>query len=176
MKNSSLVLLAVTFFLVSAASFDSGRKPGQAVLDTRNMTQVGIIVEDIGKASERWAGLFGVPVPKASVAGGHESRPTRYRGEPASAKAKLAFIRIDNLVIELIEPMGGRSTWQEHLDKYGTSMHHIAFQVEGIDQVIGEFEDYGIPMIQTGGWDGGAYAYMDASKHMGAIIELLESY
>ncbi len=171
-----MVLLAVAIFLISAASFDSGRKENKAILDTRNMTQVGIIVEDIEEAKKMWAGLFGLPVPKTVVAEGHESRPTLYKGKHSSAKAKLAFIWIDNLAIELIEPMGGKSTWQEHLDKYGNSVHHIAFKIEGIDHVIGEFEDYGIPLIQTGGFEGGAYAYMDASEHMGAIIELLVSY
>jgi hypothetical protein len=38
------------------------------------------------------------------------------------------------------------------------------------------FEDNGIPMIQQGGWDTGEYSYMDGTKNLALIIELLEHY
>jgi methylmalonyl-CoA/ethylmalonyl-CoA epimerase len=83
---------------------------------------------------------------------------------------------MDNLQIELIQPLGGKSTWQDFLDKYGEGIHHIAFQVKNIDGIEKKFELQGMPTIQNGGWDGGAYSYIDASENLGCILELLENF
>jgi len=109
------------------------------------------------------------------VAESHFSRPTRYRGNPSDAKAKLAFFAMDNLQIELIQPLGGKSTWQEFLDNNGEGIHHIAFSVKNIDGVEKQFELQGMATVQNGGWDGGAYSYIDASKNLGCMVELLEN-
>jgi len=117
-----------------------------------------------------------VKVPEVSVAESNSSRPTLYRGVPSDAKAKLAFFSMDNLQIELIQPLGGKSTWQEFLDTYGEGIHHIAFEVKGIDGIEKRFELQGNPTVQRGGWDGGAYSYIDASKDLGCVLELLENF
>ena len=83
---------------------------------------------------------------------------------------------MDNLQIELIQPLGGKSTWQDYLNTYGEGIHHIAFEVKGIDGVEKRFELQGNPTVQRGGWDGGAYSYVDASKDLGCMLELLENY
>ena len=81
-----------------------------------------------------------------------------------------------NLQIELIQPLGGKSTWQEFLDKNGEGIHHIAFSVKNINGVEKKFELQGMPTVQNGGWDGGAYSYIDASESLGCILELLENF
>ena len=113
---------------------------------------------------------------EVSIAESHFSKPTRYKGNPSDAKAKLVFFAMDNLQIELIQPLGGESTWQEFLDKNGEGIHHIAFAVKNIDGVEKQFELQGMPTVMNGGWDGGAYSYIDASENLGCILELLESY
>jgi len=97
-------------------------------------------------------------------------------GNPSDAKAKLAFFSMENLQIELIQPLGGKSTWQEFLDKNGEGIHHIAFQVKDINGKEKEFRMLNMPTLQSGGWDGGAYSYIDGSKEIGCILELLENY
>ena len=148
----------------------------EPVIAAKRVAQVAIVVKDVDKARKAWAQLLGVEVPEISIAEGHFSRPTLYRGSPSDAKAKLAFFAMDNLQIELIEPMGGKSTWQDYLDTYGEGIHHIAFVVKGIDGVEKRFEMLGNPTVQRGGWDGGAYSYIDASKDLGCMLELLENY
>lgn len=143
---------------------------------SKKVTQVAIVVKDIDKARIAWAQMLGVKAPDVSVAESHFSRPTLYMGNPSDAKANLAFFAMDNLQIELIQPLGGKSTWQEFLDKNGEGIHHIAFQVKNIDGVEKEFALIGMPTVQRGGWDGGAYSYIDGSKEIGCMLELLENY
>ncbi len=43
---------------------------------------------------------------------------------------------LGQVTVELIEPLGGPSTWQEHLDAHGASVHHIAFEVQGMKDTL----------------------------------------
>jgi hypothetical protein len=173
-KNILILILAISLISVSFYSLKENQR--EPVIALKKVTQVAVIVKDIDKARTAWAQMIGVEAPGVSVAEGHFSRPTIYMGNPSDAKAKLAFLTMDNLQIELIQPLGGKSTWQEFLDKNGEGIHHIAFQVKNIDGVEKEFALIGMPTVQRGGWDGGAYSYIDGSKEIGCILELLENY
>jgi len=175
MKNI-LVAYALIIAIVSL-SFRSDRKSHlEPIILNKTVTQVAIVVKDIDKARNAWAQLLGVKVPDVSIAASNSSRPTLYKGSPTDAKAKLAFFDMGNLQLELIEPMGGKSTWQDYLDTHGEGIHHIAFEVKGIDGVEKRFELQGTPTVQLGGWDGGAYSYVDASRDLGCMLELLENF
>lgn len=174
MKKSFIVIIAASFFLLGLTI----RRPlEKGLIQEKKMTQVGIIVEDIESAAEAWAAFLGMEkTPAISVASGHPSRPTAYRGMPTDATAKLAFFKLDNITIELIEPDGKPSTWQEFLDENGPGIHHIAFKVGDMGTAVKNFEIHGIPEVQHGGWGTGEYAYMDGSADLALIIELLENY
>jgi methylmalonyl-CoA/ethylmalonyl-CoA epimerase len=146
------------------------------LITTKQMAQVAIIVEDIEAAAAWYASLLGIDPPQPMVAAGHESRPTMYRVQPSDATAKLAFIQLDNIQLELIEPDGTPSIWQEFAEKQGQGIQHIAFWVDDIEAAERKFTSRGMDILQSGGWDGGAYSYIDATKQMGVIIELLHNY
>lgn len=175
MKNILLAFVLI-IGIVSVSFRPHTKTVREPIIASRTITQVAIVVKDIDKGRTAWAELLGVGVPEVSIAEGHFSRPTLYKGEPSDAKAKLAFFAMNNLQIELIQPLGGKSTWQDYLDTYGEGIHHVAFAVKGIDGVEKRFEAQGNPTVQRGGWDGGAYSYIDASKDLGCVLELLENY
>jgi len=175
MKNI-LIIIVLAISLVSFSIHSENGREKEPIITEKTITQVAVIVKDIDKARIAWAGILGVKAPEVSIAESHFSRPTRYKGDPSDAKAKLAFFAMDNLQIELIQPLGGKSTWQEFLDKNGEGIHHIAFAVKNIDGVEKQFELQGMPTVQNGGWDGGAYSYIDASGDLGCVLELLENF
>jgi len=170
-----IIVVAVAMISFAFGKFTqlSEKEP---VIKSKTITQVAIIVKDIDKARHSWAQVLNVPVPNVSIAESHPSRPTLYHGQSSDAKSKLAFLKMDNLQIELIQPLGGKSTWQEYLDSHGEGIHHIAFAVKDINGVEKQFESLGMPTVQLGGWNGGAYSYIDAQKDLACIIELLENY
>lgn len=176
MYGLSLIGAATLFFCAQSSSSAQGQGGQEPLINTKRVAQVAIIVRNIEKASQAWAEVLGVPVPTPIVAGNNDKRPTHYLGKPTDAEAKLAFFEMDNLQLELIEPLGGNSTWQNYLDKRGEGMHYIAFWVKGIDGVEKRFELKGMPAEQTGGWDGGGYSYIDATKSLGCVLELLEDF
>ena len=144
-------------------------------LGTTTITQVGIIVADIEARARAWAEVLGLPVPEILITDSYERAQTEYNGQPSNARAKLAFFHLGQVDLELIEPIGGPSTWRDQLDGHGDSLHHIAFEIKGMPEKVAYLETKGIPPIQRGEYAGGRYAYVDGNAQLGAILELLEN-
>jgi len=150
------------------------------LFNTNVITQVALVVKDIEKTKKKWAEFFGVPVPPTVEAGSYEVTQTKYKGKAApKAKCLMAFFDAGpNMQLELIQPNGQKSTWQDFLDKKGEGIHHIAFKVNGTKKIIETCEKKGLKCIQQGkyGDASGEYAYFDTEKDLKCIIETLESY
>jgi len=148
-------------------------------LPTRNMVHIAVVVRDVEKTAKAWGEMFDVEVPKWSLTDPLEKAHTRYHGKPTKARAKLIFLKLDNLRVELIEPVGGPSTWMEFLKTNGEGVHHIAFEIKGTDEQIANLEKKGMPLVQRGEWTaytGGCYSYFDSICQLGVMLELLENY
>ncbi len=145
-------------------------------LGTNVVCQIGLIVRDIERSIEAYCRVLGLPRPDVIITDGPEVAHTRHRGNPTDARARLAFFNMGQVNLELIEPIGGPSTWQEFLNEKGEGVHHIAFFVEDTERVVKSLEENGIGVIQQGDYTGGRYTYMDSAPALGVILELLESF
>jgi methylmalonyl-CoA/ethylmalonyl-CoA epimerase len=144
-------------------------------LGSNVLVQVGLIVRDVEETASAYADVFGVDVPGWFLTDPEEVAHTRYRGKPTSARAKLAFLDLGSVQLELIEPVGGPSTWQEFLDEHGEGVHHIAFRIKGMAEQVAYLESKGMPLVQRGDYTGGRYAYIDSIGQLKTILELLEN-
>jgi catechol 2,3-dioxygenase-like lactoylglutathione lyase family enzyme len=169
-------LLVLAGLLVVCLSYSDKNMSKDNIIGSNVIAQIGIVVKDIEKSSEAYADLLGVDVPQWEMTDPVELSHTQYRSRPSKARAKLAFFQLGNVVIELIEPVGGPSTWQEFLDAKGEEVHHIAFEVKGMDERIASLEGKGIRLIQRGDYTGGRYSYLDGAPQLGVILELLENF
>jgi len=79
------------------------------------------------------------------------------------------------VTLELIEPIGEPSTWNDQLATHGQSLHHIAFEVKGMTDTLSVLAEHGLPLVQRGEYQGGRYAYVDGQQRYGTVIELLEN-
>ena len=150
------------------------------VINTSLVTQVAFIIRDIETTKKKFAAFLGLPVPAHFDGGNFEITQTQYKGKDApDANCLLAFFDVGpNLQIELIQPNGVKSTWQDFLDQHGEGLHHIAFNVNGMDSAIASCEEFGLKLTQRGkyGDGGGEYAYLDATDDLKCFVELLENY
>lgn len=145
------------------------------ILGTNVVTQIAVLVHDINKAAQDYADLFGVEKPEIGISPVPDIAKTQYLGEPTQARVKQAFFSVGpNVQIELLEPDKEPSTWRHDLDTYGEGVHHIAFVVNGIRQIVQRFEQNGIKEIQKGEWPGGRYSYLDSKSALKLTLELLE--
>lgn len=149
---------------------------GENGLGTNIVCQVGLIVRDVEKSAEAYSQVFGLPRPNVIITDTVDVAKTTYRGEPTSARAKLAFFDMGQVSLELIEPIGSPSTWQEFLDEHGEGVHHIAFRIKGTDEVVAYLQGQGIEVVQQGHYTGGMYTYVDSAPALGVILELLEDF
>jgi len=144
-------------------------------LGTNTILQVGLVVSNIEETAKAWAILLGVPVPAVIVTDPAELARTEYEGRTTQARAKLAFFPLGQVTLELIEPIGEPSTWNDQLVSTGQSLHHIAFEVKGMTQALPALVELGLPLVQRGEYTGGRYAYLDGRQRYGAVLELLEN-
>ena len=152
----------------------------KSILEGRRFSQVGYIVADIETARQKYAALLGCEVPSVCTGGDYEVTGTIYKGKPApEAQCKMAFFDlVPGVQIELIEPNEAPSVWRDFLNTNGEGIHHIAFNVTGMEDVIKACEAEGMTLVQYGkyGDASGHYAYMDGNKDYKCLIELLESF
>ena len=149
----------------------------QPLLGTRQVCQIAVVVRDIEKSAKAYAEFFGLPVPPITITEPGLKVNQTYRGQPSDARCKLAFFQLDNTEIELTQPLGGPSSWQDTLDEKGECIHHIAFQVTDTAGKTRQLAAQGIPLLHQGGDpQTGQFSYFDARATLGLIFETLEGY
>jgi len=144
-------------------------------LGNNKVMQVGVIVENIEETVKAWSRLLGVEPPSIAITDSFNISNAHYQGKPTPAQAKLAFFDLGQVSLELIQPMGEPSTWNDQLAAHGSSLHHIAFEIKGMEEHIQGLTEQGLGLIQRGEYGGGRYAYLDGQKQFGTVIELLEN-
>ena len=147
----------------------------EPTLGDTKVTQVGIIVRDIESKARAWSEILGLPMPEIIITDPVDKAQTEYNGKSTTARAKLAFFHMGQLDVELIEPIEGPGTWKDQLDQHGDSLHHIAFEIKGIQEKIAFLDSKGVPLVQRGEYTGGRYAYLDGVSQLGTVLELLEN-
>ena len=151
------------------------------ILGTSTLAQVGFIVRDLEVSKKKWAEFLGCPVPPSVDGGRYEVTGTTVEGQPApDANCLMAFFTVgEHIQIELIQPNGVKSTWQNFLDEHGEGIHHLAFNVKDTDGKIKALEDFaGAKVVQRGKYGSGTgeYTYLDAHGQLKCMLELLENY
>ncbi len=139
------------------------------------ITQIAIVCKDIEATAKRWAAMLGVEVPKSFATDPGLKCDMKHHGKPSDARCKLAFFNTGTCTLELIQPLGPGSSWQEGLDQNGESVHHIAFKVKNLEGTIKTCQELGMHVFHRGrfGSKDGTYAYVDSQKQLGVTVELL---
>jgi len=147
-------------------------------LDKDRFCQVGLVVRNRDWTAKLLGRLF-----KTEAFGFHEGAPQEetgmlFRGKPGSGNLRLAFIDLGKVQLEIMEPFGGESTWQEFLDTRGEGIHHIAFHVDDAEAMTPELEHQGFALVQKGDFGSGRYAYFENKNQegLGFMLEILEMY
>jgi methylmalonyl-CoA/ethylmalonyl-CoA epimerase len=65
----------------------------------------------------------------------------------AEQKVKTAFFKVGQTKIELLEPTSEESAVAKFIEKKGEGVHHIAFHVDNLVEVLSECESKGVQLI-----------------------------
>ena len=90
---------------------------------------------------------------------------------------KIAFLDAGNTTIELLEGIGEASTVSKFVRERGSGIHHVCFEVDGIERVMAELAAAGARLIDEKprtGAEGKPVAFIHPKSTMGVLIELIE--
>ncbi|WP_027407711.1 methylmalonyl-CoA epimerase [Anoxybacteroides tepidamans] len=97
--------------------------------------------------------------------------------EVESEKVKVAFLKIGESKIELLEPTAPDSAVAKFIEKRGEGIHHVALGVDDIQARIDELKTKGIRMLNDTpktGAGGALVAFMHPKSAQGVLYELCE--
>ncbi|MDR2482484.1 MAG: VOC family protein [Treponema sp.] len=142
-------------------------------IDFNGFIQIALVVRNVEQAAKEWAELFKVPVPEIQDHSARNNPNVTYRGKTADYGMKMAVIKAGNWVVELSEPTGGDSTFQEFLDKHGQGVHHLGFEAgDKRDGLVEELEGKGYQMRQIGFYPGSSWTIVDSEDRLGVNLNI----
>ncbi len=131
-------------------------------LKITKIDHVAVCVADIDEAAAKWRAVLGIEPSSREVV--------------ASQKTEAALLPLGETSVELISPRGNEGL-ERFLEKRGPGLHHIAVEVEGIEQAIALLESLGVPMIDRAprsGARGHKVAFVHPKATGGVLVELVE--
>jgi catechol 2,3-dioxygenase-like lactoylglutathione lyase family enzyme len=163
----AVVALALSTAFVVSSQAQSG---SLEVFGSKTITRIGVVVPDVAKAARTFADVFGVPV-SAEKDVKPTGFPADYTGD-RSAYTRVAEVQFDNMIVELAQPMGGPSPWRDFLGTRGQAIHHVAFNVPGVDSHVRFLESMGGKRVV--GEPGSDAAIVDLTSQLGISFALHE--
>jgi methylmalonyl-CoA/ethylmalonyl-CoA epimerase len=145
------------------------------LIDPDTICQIGIVVKDIEKTAGYYSKIFGLEMPEIFSVPPQEETDIRFRGKPTATRARICLFKMEQLLLELIEPDEQPSSWKEFLEKNGEGVHHIGFRQRDkahYEEAVAYFEENGMPVRHTGIRPRGSYAYMESAEKLGVILNL----
>jgi len=138
---------------------------------------VALVVKDMDKAAKYFEALDAGPFPPFLGGTGMSFSGKTVRGKPSDYDMDLRIGRgdIGGTKIELIQPLKGRSIYDEFLEEKGEGLHHLAFMVDDVDAEIADMEKSGFKVIQTGAMPNTKWAYLEGEESGGMLIELCQA-
>jgi methylmalonyl-CoA/ethylmalonyl-CoA epimerase len=94
-----------------------------------------------------------------------------------SQQVRVAFFRIGDVRLELLEPTDLAGPVARFLEKRGEGLHHIAFTVEKLEDRIAELKQAGVRLIDDSPRPGAHHmriAFLHPSSTSGVLTELCE--
>jgi methylmalonyl-CoA/ethylmalonyl-CoA epimerase len=139
-------------------------------------TQIAWVVKDI-KATERiFREAMGINnFSKPEIIRLEEFEGTYY-GEPSDAESLVTLAYTGGTFIELIQPLSGRSIFQDYLDKNPAGgVQHIAYSlpVANLDQVISDMANKGFQVVTSVNHPIARIVFFDTSKDTGVFTEIM---
>ena len=98
--------------------------------------------------------------------------------EVTEQKVRVAFLKVGESRIELLEPTSPDSPVAKFLEKNGEGIHHMAYQVDNIEVAIAELKEKGVRLIDEQprhGAHGSLIAFLHPKATGGVLTEICQA-
>jgi len=133
------------------------------MMDLNKIEHIGIAVKNIEESLKYYEGVLGLKCYAVE--------------EVAEQKVKTAFLKIGEIKLELLEATSDESPIAKFIEKRGEGVQHIAFAVNGIENVLSEVKEKGIRLIDEKprkGAEGLDIAFLHPKSTGGVLTEFCE--
>lgn len=96
---------------------------------------IGVATDDLDAAVALYEGTLGMPVA--------------HRETVESQGVEAVLLDIGEGHVELLRPLGSDTPIGKYLDNKGPGLHHVAYAVDDIEDVLGKLKEAGIEMIDS---------------------------
>ena len=124
---------------------------------------IGIAVKDIKEANQLYEVLLGTPAYKEEVV--------------ESEQVHTSFFKMGESKIELLQGLSANDVVSKFIEKRGEGIHHIAFEVNNIEQKMLELKAKGFRLLNEKpkqGADNNMIAFVHPKSANGVLIELCQ--
>jgi methylmalonyl-CoA/ethylmalonyl-CoA epimerase len=131
------------------------------VLD--RIDHIGVATDDLEAALALYEGTLGMPVA--------------HRETVESQGVEAVLLDVGDGHVELLRPLGPETPVGKYLDKRGPGLHHVAYAVGDIDDVLGRLKEAGVEMIDTEPRQGirdSRVAFVHPRSTGGVLTEIVE--
>jgi methylmalonyl-CoA epimerase len=132
------------------------------MLKILKIEHIAVAVADIDAALAKYREVFGLVASEREVV--------------ASQKTEAVRLPVGESNLELIAPKGNESL-ARFLDRHGPGLHHVAIEVEGIEDALAFLEGIGVMLIDRSprvGAGGHKVAFVHPKSTGGVLIELVD--
>jgi len=141
-----------------------------------SVIQIGIVVSDVNKAIEGYRDLLQVRKWNINLVDTTVGKGSNFHknGKPIQAKAKIAWMNLGNVELELIEPQDRYSLYAEFLRERGPGIHHIMLGTSNYANAMEHMDRQKIAAIGGGELQGTRFQMFDTQELLGFICEIAE--
>jgi len=146
------------------------------VVQVQDLYQLGIVVRDLKKSIQLYKELLGISEWDEMTLPSDLFTSLIYNGKQVEKACFLTGTAMAGpMQIELIQPVEGDLPYSDFLKEHGEGLHHVGhIYVPDMVKAVSDFEARGFPCVFAG--DAGVkFAYVDMTKSLGVIIELIEA-
>jgi len=136
-----------------------------------DLYHINMVVKDLEKTTQFLSSLWGLGPWHIVEQTLDKDWLETIAGEPC--KIKVAFTKLEPIILELIQPVEGRSFWSQSIEAKGEGINHIAFSVSNWQEMASNLQKKGGQMVAGGMQDGMHWGYFK-TKPGGIVFELEE--
>jgi len=128
-----------------------------------NLNHVAILVQNLDRSLNFWRDMLGIQVSDFK--------------DVSSESARIAFLPIENGMIELVQPLDEKNSLSRYLSRHGPGLHHVCLEVDDIQAMLSNLKNSRVRLINDTpitGEDGRKYAFIHPESTSGVLLELYE--
>ncbi|MBW1713975.1 MAG: methylmalonyl-CoA epimerase [Deltaproteobacteria bacterium] len=127
----------------------------------KKINHIGLAVADLEPVKQLYTEMLGLSLDHEEMLG----------------ELKIAFVPVGETNLELVQSTDPQGVMAQHVAKRGEGIHHIALEVEDIDQALAELKAKGMALIDDEprkGAHGARIAFVHPKASHGVMIELVQ--